>query len=230
MDESRGYWENVDPAVPLADRATLAFEQRWFGGKSMERVKFLIAACSERYDAFPTALEVLRQWGSMDLETRRVICHWHLQLSDPLYRAFTGAYLDERRSLPKPHVDRNGALRWVKTEHPDRWSDATCVQFASKLLSAASQAKLVSAQRDPRKLQFPKVPDLALAYIMYLLRGIRFEGTLIANPYLRSVGLEGGILDQRLRELPGIRYRRMTHLTEFDWSAPNLAAWAEATL
>lgn len=37
-----------------------------------------------------------------------------------------------------------------KTEFPDCWSEATAVQFASKLLSAASEAGLVSPKRNPR--------------------------------------------------------------------------------
>ncbi len=230
VEDARSYWEHVDPKVPTADRALVAFEQRWFGSKSLDRVRFLLSAFAERYDVFPEALHVLRRWRSMDAPTRQVICHWHLQLSDPLYRAFTGKFLVERRALREPKLDRDIVLRWVNTEFPDRWSAATCVQFASKLLSAASEAGVISAKRDPRALLLPKVPDLALAYLLYLLRGLRFAGTLTDNPYLASVGLVEGLLDQRLRALRGITFRRMAHLTEFEWEAPSLSAWAEVSL
>lgn len=230
IEESRSYWEHVDPSVPPAQRSIIAFEQRWFGSKSLERVRFLLSNFVDRYDRHPEALRVLRRWRSMDASTRQVICHWHLQLSDPLYRRFTGRFLVERRGLRDPKLDRDGALRWVKTEFPDRWSEATCVQFASKLLSAASEAGLISPKRDPRALLLPKVPDLALAYLMYLLRGLRFEGTLTENPYLASVGLVEGFLDQRLRALQGVSFHRMAQLTELEWDAPNLTAWAEASL
>jgi len=230
IEESRSYWEHVDPAVPVADRALTAFDQRWFGSKSLERVRFLLSNLGDRYDAYPEALGVLRRWRSMEASERQVICHWHLQLSDPLYRRFTGKFLVERRALRDPKVDRDIALRWVKNEFPDRWSEATCVQFASKLLSAASEAGVISPKRDPRALLLPKVPDLALAYLIHVLRGLRFGGTLTENPYLASVGLVEGFLDQRLRALPGISFRRMGQLTEFDWQAPTLTAWAEATL
>ncbi|WP_342763980.1 hypothetical protein [Polyangium sorediatum] len=166
----------------------------------------------------------------MDLATRQVICHWHLQVADPLYRRFTARFLLDRRSLSEPRVDRDSALRWVRAEFPGRWSESTCVQFASKLLSAASEAGLISAKKDPRSLLWPKVPDLALAYFMYFLREIRFEGTLTDNPYLASVGLEGGFLDQRLKNLPGITFHRMAQLTDFEWAAPDLVSWAEVTL
>ncbi len=229
VEESRSYWEHVDPAIPAADRALIAFERRWFGGKSLERVRFLLSNFADRYDRFPEALGVLRRWGSMDAPTRQALCHWHLQLSDPLYRRLTGGFLVERRGLRDPKVDRDIVLRWVKNEFPNRWSEATCVQFASKLLSAASEAGLVS-KSSPRALLLPKVPDVALAYLLHLLRGLRFEGTLTENPYLASLGLVEGFLDQRLRALGGITYRRMAHLTEFEWEAPTLTAWAEATL
>ncbi len=230
IEESRSYWEHVDPSVPTSDRAIVAFEQRWFGSKSLERIRFLLSSFADRYDAFPEALGILRRWSSMDASTRQVVAHLHLQLSDPLYRRFTGTFLVERRALRDPKVDRDIALRWVKNEFPDRWSEATSVQFASKLLSAASEAGLISPKRDPRALLLPKVPDLALAYLLYLLRGVRFAGTLTENPYLASVGLVEGFLDQRLRALPGITFRRMGHLTEFEWGSPTLTAWAETTL
>jgi hypothetical protein len=220
----------VDLKVAPAERALVAFEQRWFGSKSLERVRYLLANFVSRYDAFPEALSVLQHWRSMDAATRQAVCHFHLQLADPLYRRFTGSFLVERRGVRDASVSRNSVLRWLKSEYPDRWSDATYVQFASKLLSAASEAGLISPKRDPRSLLVPKVSDEALAYLLYLLRGVRFAGTLTENPYLASVGLTEGFLDQRLRALRGLTYRRMGHLVEFEWDAPSLSAWAEAQL
>lgn len=230
VEESRSYWEHVDFTVPPAERALVAFEQRWFGAKSLERVRYLIACFVSRYDSFPEALVVLRRWQGMDAATRQAVCHFHLQLSDPLYRRFTGSLLVERRGVRDANVSRNLVLRWLKSEYPDRWSDATYVQFASKLLSAASEAGLLSPKRDPRSLLVPKVSDEALAYLLYLLRAVRFEGSLTENPYLASVGLTDGFLDQRLRGLRGVTYRRMAHLVEFDWDFASLSAWAEEHL
>jgi hypothetical protein len=230
VEDSRSYWEQVDRSIPSADRALMAFEQRWFGSKSLPRVKFLVANFVARYDPFPEALATLHRWRGMDVTTRDLICHWHLQLSDPLYRRFTGEFLVEQRGLRVPKVDRDVTLRWLKSEYPNRWGTATCVQFASKLLSAASEAGLISPRRDPRTFLSPKVSDYALAYLFYLLRGVSFKGTLTENPYLASMALSDAILDQRLRALPGLTYRRMATLTEFDWEYRTLAAWAEASL
>jgi hypothetical protein len=228
VEESRGYWEHVDPTVPRANRTLLAFEERWFGSKSLERIRFLLANFSERYDSFPEALAVIRRWRGMDSSTRQLVCHWHLQLSDPLYRRFTGDFLVARRGLRDAKIDRDIVLRWVKNELPGRWAEATSVQVASKLLSATSEAGLISPKRDPRTLLLPKVPDVALAYLLQLLRSVRFAGTFIENPYLASVGLVEGFLEQRLRALPGITFRRLGSVTELEWDAPSLTAWAEA--
>ena len=227
VEESRAYWQHVDPEA--ADHpAGRAFEDYWFGAKSLDRTKVLIANLRARFDAFPPGLSVLRTWPDMDPETRTAICHWHLQLADPLYRAFTGTYLPERRAAARPEVRQDQVVAWVSQQGPGRWTMSTRIQFASKLLSCAYTAGLVTGRRDPRPLGFPRVPDAALAYLLHLLREVDYEGTLTDNPYLRSVGLEGGILEDRLRGLPGLQYRRLADLVDFGWSFPDLATWAEA--
>jgi hypothetical protein len=228
VEEARSYWERVDPGVPPASRSSRAFEERWFGGKSLDRCRFLISTFGERFDPFPGALEALRRFVGADPVTRQLLCHLHVQLSDPIYRAFTGRFLARRRGLRSPTADRDAALRWLRDEYPARWSAATEVQFASKLLTAASEAGLVASTK-ARTVLLPKVTDLALAYALYSLRGIGFEGTLLENPYLASLGLSDGFLEHRLRSLAGVTFRRMGDILDFEWAYPTLAAWAEAT-
>lgn len=230
VEESRAYWANGNPAVPAADLSLRAFEERWFGAKSLNRVRVLLANLRARYNAFPEALEVLRRWQGMEPATRQVICHWHLQLSDPLYRRFTGGFLVDRRLGATPGLDLPVTIRWVSETQPDRWRPSTVFQFGSKLLSAASEAGLISPHKDPRRPLVPRVPDDALGYLLHLLRSVRFEGTVTANPYLGSVGLEPGDLSRRIRALPGIAYRQLGGVESFDWQYPSLTAWAEATL
>ncbi len=229
VEESRAYWLHADPSVPAHQRALVAFEQRWFGAKSFERVRTLLGNFAARYDAFPAAFAVLRGWRTMSPVTRRLVCHWHAQLADPMYRRFTGELLPElrRRGVARP-VDRDVAVRWVATTFPSRWAHATHVQFGSKLLSAITEARLAAEKRDPRSLPAPEVPDEALEYLFYLLRAVDFAGTLTKNPYLASVDLEGALLDRRLRGLRSIHYHRMGELVNFEWRYPDLLAWAES--
>jgi hypothetical protein len=115
-------------------------------------------------------------------------------------------------------------LRWVRSTVPGKWAEATSVQFASKLLSAALEAGLVS-RRDPRTVLLPKIGDHALAYLLYLLRETRFDGSLANNPYLASVGLGEDLLAGRAKALPGVSVRHMMGLWEFDWAYPDLSSW-----
>ncbi len=230
VDESRAYWQHADARMPVTARVNAAFEQRWFGSKSLPRVRDLIRAFAMRYDAFPDALAALHLWRDMSPATRRLICHWHVQLVDPLYRAFTGELLVQRRAQGLVQIDQPTVARWVRERHPDRFQPGTVQQYARKLLSVAAQAGLVRLGRDPRAVITPTVPDDALAYVMHLLHSVRFEGSLVANPYLASVGLDGTELDRRLRRIDALGYRRMGDVTEFNWAQPGLRAWAEVSL
>jgi hypothetical protein len=226
-EESSAYWANVDPAVPSNERARIAFEARWFGPKSEARVRDLLSNFALRYDAFPKALGVLRGWRAMSGPTRALVCHWHLQLADPVYRAFTGELLAERRAAGATSFDRSVVSRWLRAEHHARWAESTCVQIASKLLSAASEAKLCTPKKDPRTPLIVSVPNEALAYLLYLLRETSFDGTLTDNLYLRSVGLTPRSLGERLRHHPDVSLSQISDVFEFDWAYPSFERWAE---
>lgn len=228
-EDARAYWQHVDPDHLPADPRTV-FDAYWFGARSMGRIEILLSNFRARFDAFPAALRVLCNWHDMDPGTRRLICHWHLQLGDPLYRQFTGVALPARRIGPRPELTRALVLVWVDEHVPERWTTATRIQFASKLLSGAFAAGLVTTNRDPRPLAWPRVDDDALTYLLYLLREIDFAGTLLDNPYLASVGLDGDQLASRLRTLPALEFRRQADLVEFGWRYPDVSAWAAATV
>ncbi len=220
VPESRAYWAHVTPGVPQAARGIAAFEERWFGAKSLARVRRLLTNLAARFDAFPEALALLRALADLDPASRQAICHWHLMLSDPIYRAFAGRFLVERRRSGLATVDRDAARRFIEEEFPGRWGPATCRQFAQKLLAAASEAGLASAKVDPRKLLEPRVTDAALRHLLRLLRGVRIDGHLLDNVYLVSVGLTGEVLDRRLRALPGLRVRRSGDVAVLEWDEP----------
>jgi len=223
LEESRAYWRHSATPSPITPER--AFTEYWFGARSLPRVALLLTNLRARFDAYPAALTVLQQWPDMDLATRRAICHWHLQLSDPLYRAFTGTYLLARH---RPHITRDAVITWVGEQGPGRWTMATRIQFASKLLTAAHAAGLVIGIRDPRPLAIPPTPNDALTYLLYLLRDLQFTGTLLDNPYLASVGLTGSELDARLRALQALTFRRQGTLIELEWAYADLPTWAQA--
>lgn len=226
VEESRAYWSNVEAGLSPQEAGVRALEERWFGAKSAATVARLLQDMAARYRAFPESLSVLHIWSRMSAATRRLVCHWHLQLSDPLYRRFTGLFLVERReNMMNGDLVRDLVARWVRTQGADRWAPATCVQFASKLLTTTFEAGLVEGRRDPRRLTTPPVPDEALAYLLYLLRSVTFAGTLFENPYLASVGLTGPTLETRLGRLEDVTYQRLGEAVDIEWKAPSLSAW-----
>ena len=226
LDECRAYWSRVDDTTPTTVRR--AFEEFWFGARSTARVEVLLVNMRARFDAYPHALAVLQKWPGMSPDTRRLICHWHLMLSDPLYRAFTGQLLPARLESGVDTVTRDVVVAWVGGLVGDAWTMATRIQGASKILSAALTAGVVGTSRDPRPIKVPRVPDEALEYLLYMLRPVQFAGSLDANPYTASVGLTGSFLEERLRSLTSIDFRRQGSLVEWNWRFPDLEAWAAA--
>ena len=229
IDESRAYWANVDPADPRTS-ARYAFARSWFGNKSEAWTTELLSNMRVRFDAFPSSLRMLAEWTTMSPDTRRVLCHFHLQLTDPLYRSFTGEFLPARRDTLRLDIHRQTVIRWTAEHGPVRWGVKTQLQFAKRILSCSAAAGLLCGRGDPRQLVSPRVPDQALEYILYTLRGVRFTGSFVENPYLASLNLAGDVLAERLRALPSVQFRKVADVHELGWRFPNLEAWAAEAL
>jgi hypothetical protein len=228
IDECRAWWVHADKTSSATPKQI--FDEYWFGAKSLARIKVLDRSLRSRFNVFPAALATLHRWPHMGPETRRLICHWHLQLADPLYRSFAGEYLPSRRLMPASDVTRAMVVDWVGRQTGTAWTIPTRTQFATNALSSACAAGLVIGKRDPRSVTVPPVPNEALGYLLHLLREVEFQGTLLDNPYLGSVGLVGPPLEDRLRSLPGIRFRRQGDLADFGWEHDSLAAWHSSVI
>ena len=135
---SRIFW--VESAAQQPMQAEVAFEAGWFGHRSLTRLRELLTNLRARYEAFPSALQVLHRWQGMGGDTQKLICHWHLQLSDPLYRQFSGAFLPERLLQGHPTISKQQVVTWLGEAGGGRWSGSTRLQLASKLLSTAHSA------------------------------------------------------------------------------------------
>jgi hypothetical protein len=228
VDDAAVYWANARPGTPAPRLAEAAFAERWFGAKRLPRVLVLLRTFAERFDAYPPALEALRLWRPADAATRRAVCHWHTQLTDPLYRRFTAELLPGRRVRRDPTVDRDVAARWLDRETGGRWAPSTHLRIADGLLAAATEAGLCAPGAGARPLTTPRVTDEALTYLLYLLRQVEREGGVLESPYLASAGLGGSLLEQQLRRLEALDYRRHGDLHDFGWRYGDLVTWAES--
>jgi hypothetical protein len=227
IDDSLAYWRNVDPAVPVADRARVAFERRWFGTKTEARVRTIMTDMVERFDGFPEALALLHGPAAPALPSslRALVCHLHTQLADPVYRRFTGDLLPARREQGRVNLQRAEVARWVDELEPGRWSPVTCTKFASNLLATAHDVGLVRSRRDPRTVTLAVVPPSMLGYALYLLRGVTYEGTPTDNPYLRSLGVTARTFHAFAPDIPGVRYAELGGASELTLLEPTLAVW-----
>lgn len=238
-EESEDYWCRAAASTSsrlesTPDRARRAFKEHWFGVRTEGRCLVLVKQLCKRFDAFPPSLTVLARWSErreMTPADRRLICHWHMQLADPLYRLVTGEWLAATRDEGRPGVFRAGLIERLEREFPERWSLVTRQNLASKLLTCSVQAGVLApGGRGLRPFAWPQVSELAFGYLLHLLRGLALPGSLWSNAWLRSVGLTEGALDDRLRRLPGIRVRRQGKVRDAEWDFPDLEAWAEETL
>lgn len=225
--DSRVYWAQAARFIPPAQKIQVAFEERWFGSRTEARVRYLVNNLAARFDAFPASLSVLARWNPTDIVDRTVICHWHVQLSDPLYREFTSQVLAARWQRPEPTIDRSSVVRWVERKMEGRWSSATSQRMAVGLLATAAEARLCEPTKNIRSLTYPRVSDHALTYLLYLLRDLKYQGNLKDNPYLRSVGLDGELWEQRVRKLPWLSYRRVFDVQDLEWPFDSLLSWGK---
>ncbi len=228
IDECRVYWQHASSDGKNPDPETV-FSEYWFGARSLPRVRMLLATLRERFDAWPEALRVLAGWQTMSPFVRRLICHWHLQLADPLYRQFTGVYLAQRRAEGKQAIRRTIVVQWIDQMCPARWQISTRIQFTRKLIHSAEQAGLLVSNDDTAELQTMRVDDVSLTYLMYLLRFTRFDGTLLQNPYVASLGLDADEVFARLRRISAVGLLRQSGLQEFNWQYDSLEDWARAS-
>ncbi|MBM5817493.1 MAG: hypothetical protein FJ083_13190 [Cyanobacteria bacterium K_Offshore_surface_m2_239] len=111
LANSRIFWAESAAAEPM--QAEVAFEAGWFGHRSLSRMRELLTNLRARYGAFPSALQVLHRWPQMGGDTQKLICHWHLQLSDPLYRQFSGTFLPERLLQEDPTIRKLQVVTWL---------------------------------------------------------------------------------------------------------------------
>lgn len=188
VESSRTFWSRFSGAEPIC--AHRAFDEYWFGARSFSRTKVLLAEMKARYCAFPAAFEALRRWQDVSPDTQLLVCHWHVQLADPMYRAFTGEKLVERRASSRPDITRELVVEWVKGRVGKRWNSPTCVLYASKLLSAAHSAGLIASKRDPRVLTTPQSPGRCAGVSHVSFKRRAFQRDAFRQPLcqIRGVG------------------------------------------
>ncbi len=206
VEDSVSYWEHIDPRSAMPDRVLEARRDRWFGSKVQANVVGArLRDLAARFDAYPHALRML-QSVTVPVELRPLVCHVHLALADRRYRRFTCEYLAQRRERALGAPDVAHIADWLRASEPSFYYPAAFDGLAPRLLATAREAGLVDDDGTPRELGPTEVPPHATAYVLYLLREVRFAGTLRENAYLRGLGIVGEKdIAAAIEAAPGIR-------------------------
>ena len=185
---SVAFWTRATEDLAVGEMARAAEEQHWFGEISSSRVRYVVRHLQKRFP-YP-ARELLGFQPRPDSSSDALICHWHLQLHDPLYRDYTSLYLLRCWSGPTTSVTIDETEKWVRSRPSARdWEANTQRRMASGLMSAATEAGLIGKTgREERELKLPAVQKFDRDYLREL---IQLAGIEDADPYLASVGQSG---------------------------------------
>lgn len=186
VSQSLLFWERAHEDWSTEELKNRAFKESWFGELSQSRAHYLVTTLERRFP-FP-ARQQLGFKRRDTLQQNQLVCHWHLQLTDPLYRSFTTSFLFEQWALGEGSVNLEQCVAWVSRQTlAHSWKEITRRRLASALLGAAKDAGLCSgAHRGERMLRIPSVIQTDLSYLKGLLLSADAEAKL--PDYLLSVG------------------------------------------
>lgn len=164
VDLSRTFWSRADVKEEARERRARAAREGWFPELSDARLRYVIAELDKRFPH--RALVALRQWRPDEVRAP-LICHWHLQWSDPLYRDFSSGFLVSAWARPEARVSVADVDQWLtqRGSH-DGWSLSTRRRLASGLLSAACEAGFVKGSGRAKELRTVAVDSASLTYLL----------------------------------------------------------------
>lgn len=186
VEQSKVFWQKADQDWPLGELRQRAVRQSWFPGLSPTRTRYVVAQQMKR---FPLEARKLLRFAAFEEDHRnRLVCHWHLQVTDPVYRDYTAGFLLHRWTTLDTHVSLESTIRWVEKQPlAAGWQPITVRRLASGLLSAATEAGLcVGIGKEERTLRLPPVDRQDRSYLAGLLKIADALGN--AKTYLMSVG------------------------------------------
>lgn len=226
-EDSQNYWRQ-HLHNQTSDEVNLAYDNYWFGSANKATIKRTLTNLHARYINFPNCLEVLNLWKNMTVKERAIICHWHVQLSDVLYRRFTSEFIPSRFIYTPPTFHKDQAQQWVYSYMGAKWAGSTQAQLASKMMSCIRSTGLVASEsKDTIQLQYPLISNHCLTYILYALREISFQGNMLENPYLKSVGLTGSFLISQINQSSALSVQQIGDTISFEWKYPSLVEWGK---
>lgn len=184
VEQSVAFWAQAGTEADLDALVERAHQEKWFPNSSESRNRYLVQQLARRFS--PQTRSLLAAQAEL---SPPLVCHWHLQLTDPIYRLFTGSYLMSCWSSPTQSVGLEGSVKWVSNQALTiGWRVNTIRRMASGLLSSATEAGLCrKSGRKERELWLPAMTSSETEYLNNLLESVAaLENRSL---YLLPVGL-----------------------------------------
>lgn len=160
---SQTFWSRAEAGEGAKDRWLRAREQAWYPALSEARLRYVMSELERR---FPTrALTALDKWRPNQGQAP-LVCHWHLQWSDPLYRDFSSGFLVGAWAKLDARVCVSDVDQWLaqRGSHPD-WLPSTRRRLASGLLSAACEAGFLKGSGRDKELRTVMADAECISYL-----------------------------------------------------------------
>jgi hypothetical protein len=168
VDASMRFWSHVQAGESAAERRRRAAQEGWYPELSEARLKYLLSELEKRFPQ--SSLPALQAWSPEGERQAPLVCHWHLQCSDPLYRDFTSSYLVRLWARPDHGLSVAEVDAWLAARAPDRgWSATTRRRLASGLLGAAAEAGLLKGSGRKKEVRTVNVDAASMGYLRSVL-------------------------------------------------------------
>lgn len=161
---SRIYWNHADPSQSSSEHRSRAASESWFPDLSEARRNYLLREFDKRFS--PAHLRALKAALPEPGAATALVCHWHLQWSDPLYREFTSDYLVGAWARPDARLDVDAVQSWLqgRGSHSE-WSASTLRRLSSGLLAAAGEAGFLKGAGRKKELRTVTVDPAGMDYL-----------------------------------------------------------------
>lgn len=191
LPQSLIFWERARHDATPSELVQTALEEGWYPELSRARVDYLVKQLARRFPF--SARRMLEFQRRAENSGNQLVCHWHLQLTDPLYRHFTRDFLLSQWSTGNASVDLEECENWVREQEVARdWKPVTVRRMGSGLLNAATEAGLCSGSgRGEHLLKIPTVNTEDIEYLRLLLAEAGASEQL--HGYLLSVGVSAEV-------------------------------------
>jgi hypothetical protein len=166
--ESREYIQKVRENESLSETSKRALVEGWFGVKSKDMTRRIVAYLYLRYSNYPLAIKILKfSNDTIDMIDFRMISHFHLLLADPYYRWLTGVYLPSRKQDGFKFVSQEEVIYEFSKIVKSELEPITMKTYCSKLLTTARDVGLLNG-KTKKEFEEPVLTERAMLYIFLI--------------------------------------------------------------